>query len=95
MDERREEKRKEISLDVRWEGGQARLTDLSTGGCYIDSLGQVATGDVVSLEIKLPDGSWLPLRGEVAYCHPGLGFSVCFTFLTEEEFERLSEVVNE
>ena len=95
MGDRREENRKEISLDVRWENGQARLSDLSLGGCYVDTLGQVSVGEVVNLEIKMPDGSWLPLRGTVAYYHPGLGFSVCFTFLTEEEQEKLSEVINQ
>ena len=95
MEDRREEQRKEISLDVRWEGGHARLNDLSLGGCYVDSLGQVSVGDIVSLEIKMPDGSWLPLRGTVAYYHPGLGFSVCFTFLTEEEQDKLSEIINQ
>lgn len=94
MEERREENRKEISLDVRWETGQGRLSDLSLGGCYVDTLGQVVVNDLIMLEIRLPDGSWLPLRGTVAYTHPGLGFSVCFTFLTEDEQEKLSEVIN-
>ncbi|HEX8889388.1 MAG TPA: PilZ domain-containing protein [Pyrinomonadaceae bacterium] len=94
MEERREEDRKEISLDARWENGQGRLSDLGLGGCYVDTLGQVSVGEIVMLEIKLPDGSWLPLRGTVAYTHPGLGFSVCFTFLTEDEQEKLSEIIN-
>jgi hypothetical protein len=95
MEDRREEERKEILLDVRWEGRQSRLTDLSLGGCYVDTLGQVSVGEIVNLEIKMPDGSWLPLRGTVAYYHPGLGFSVCFTFLTEEEQDKLSEIINQ
>ena len=60
----------------------------------MDTLGQVSVGEIVMLEIKLPDGSWLALRGTVAYTYPGLGFSICFTFLTEEEQEKLSEVIN-
>ena len=95
MEDRREEERKEISLDVRWEGGSARLNDLSLGGCYVDTLGQVSVDEIITLEIKLPDGTWLPLRGTVAYYQPGLGFSVCFTFLTEEEQEKLLEVINQ
>lgn len=96
-EERREEQRKDISLEVRWEGGAgrhpARVTDLSLGGCYLDTLGGVTVGEIVSLEIKLPSGEWLPLRGSVAFHHPGLGFSVCFTFLTEEEQEQLAELI--
>lgn len=96
--DRREEKRKEITLDVRWEGssGQygARISDLSLGGCYLDTLGGVQVGEVVALELKLPDGSWLPLRGTVAFHHPGLGFSVCFTFLTDEEQFQIRQLID-
>ena len=98
MEERREEKRKEMTLDVRWEGGSgrhtARISDLSLGGCYLDTLGQVAVGEIIGLEIKLPSGEWLPLRGSVAFHHPGLGFSVCFTFLTDEEQYQLKQLID-
>jgi hypothetical protein len=98
MEERREEVRKEMTLDVRWEGGSgrhtARVSDLSLGGCYLDTLGQVEVGEVISLELKLPSGEWLPLRGSVAFHHPGLGFSVCFTFLTDEEQYQLAQLIN-
>ena len=97
-EERREESRKDISLEVRWEGGAgrhpARVTDLSLGGCYLDTLGGVTVGEIISLEIKLPSGEWLALRGTVAFHHPGLGFSVCFTFLTEDEEQQLAELIN-
>jgi hypothetical protein len=98
MEDRREEIRKELTLDVRWEGGSgrytARISDLSLGGCYLDTLGQVAVGEIIGLEIKLPSGEWLPLRGTVAFHHPGLGFSICFTFLTDEEQYQLSQLIN-
>ena len=98
MEDRREEERKNITLEARWEGGSgrhpARVSDISLGGCYMDSLGGVSVGEVVGVEIKLPDGSWLALRGTVAFHHPGLGFSVCFTFLTEEEQYQLSQLLH-
>ena len=97
-EERREEERKDITLEVRWEGGAgrhpARISDLSLGGCYLDTLGGVEDGEIISLEIKLPSGEWLPLRGTVAFHHPGLGFSVCFTFLTDEEQYQLTQIIN-
>ncbi|MDQ3817480.1 MAG: PilZ domain-containing protein [Acidobacteriota bacterium] len=99
MEERREEERKDVSLEVRWEGGSghhtARVSDLSLGGCYLDTLGQAVVGEVIGVEIKMPDGSWLPLRGTVAFYKPGLGFSVCFTFLTDEEQYQLSQIINQ
>jgi len=98
VEDRREEERKNITLDVRWEGGSgrhaARISDLSLGGCYLDTLGQVEVGEVVGVELKLPSGEWLPLRGTVAFHHPGLGFSLCFTFLTDEEQYQLTQLIN-
>ena len=98
IEDRREEERKDITLEARWEGGSgrhpARVSDISLGGCYLDTLGQVEVGEVIGVEIKLPDGGWLPLRGSVAFYHPGLGFSICFTFLTDEEQYQLSQLIN-
>lgn len=97
-EERREEERKSVSLEARWEGGSghhtARVSDLSLGGCYLDTFGQVAPGEVIGLEIKMPSGEWLSLRGSIAFYHPGLGFSVCFTFLTDEEQYQLTQLIN-
>ena len=99
IEDRREEERKNVSLEVRWEGGSghhtARVSDLSLGGCYLDTLGQVEVGEIVGLELKLPDGSWLPLRGSVAFYQPGLGFSICFNFMTDEEQYLLLQVINQ
>lgn len=98
MEDRREEERKNVSLEVRWEGGSgrhpARVSDLSLGGCYLDTLGQAEVGEVISVEIKMPSGEWLSLRGSVAFYHPGLGFSLCFTFLTDEEQYQLTQLIN-
>ena len=98
-EERREEERKNITLEARWEGGSgsrpARVSDISLGGCYLDTLGaQVEVGEVIALEIRLPSGEWLALRGSVAFYHQGLGFSVCFTFLTDEEQYQLTQLIN-
>jgi hypothetical protein len=47
----------------------------------------------VNLQIQLPSGEWLPLRGEVASYHPGVGFGLAFTSLSEEEIEVLKELM--
>jgi hypothetical protein len=97
--ERRTEERKVVSWDARWEGlsgwHAARVGDISLGGCFIETFDPVEVGDIVTFEIKLPDGEWLPLRGEVTYYQPQIGFSVCFTFLTDEEQYQLSQIVNQ
>ncbi len=96
-DERRQEDRVQISLPVRWDGlsgtYEARIEDLSLGGCFVNTRGRVDTGEVIVLEIKLPSGEWLPLRGEVASYQNGIGFGLLFTFLTEDEEYALREIL--
>src|SRR5919106_1793152 len=69
MDERRTGHRWDVSLDAVWNGKSgnytARITDLSDGGCYMDSLGNVTMGELLNLKLQLPNGEWLELTGEV------------------------------
>ena len=93
MSERRNEKRLEVCLDAVWDGKSgnysARITDLSEGGCYVDTLGQAQVGEVLSLKLQLQNGDWLELTGEVAHQMPPLGFGIRFVNLNSEQLERL------
>lgn len=93
MDERRSGKRWDVSLDAVWDGKSgnytARITDLSDGGCYMDSLGDVTMGELLHFKLQLPGGGWLELRGEVAHHTPPVGFGVRFLDLSEEQLETL------
>ena len=95
---RRTDERVAINLAVRWNGlagsHEGRIEDLSLGGCFVNSTGRVDIGEVVVVEIKLPSGEWLQLRGEVASYQSGIGFGVLFTFLTDEEEQSLREIVS-
>ena len=97
-DERRSEERVPVSLPVRWDGGaglqEARIEDISLGGCFVNSIGRVDIDEVVTLEIKMPDGEWLLLRGEVASYQPGIGFGLLFTFLTDDEEYALRQIIS-
>ena len=64
------------------------------GGCFVNTRGCVDVGEVVGIEIKLPAGQWLQLRGEVATYMAGTGFGVLFTFLTEEEEQSLRGLIS-
>jgi hypothetical protein len=72
---------------------EARLEDISLGGCFVNTTGRVEPSQVISLEIRLPTGQWLPLRGEVTSQQPGIGFGLVFSFLTEEEEEALKDLM--
>jgi hypothetical protein len=97
-DERRGEDRVPLLMDVRWEGlsGKyaARISDISLSGCYVESMGQVTVGEVIRFEIQLPTARWMPLRGEVVYHLPTLGFGVKFTALTTMERNLLAHVID-
>ncbi len=94
---RRSDERVSINLPARWDGlagrHEARIEDLSLGGCFVNTKGRVDIGEVVGIEMKLPSGKWLPLRGEVATFMVGTGFGVLFTFLTEDEEQALRELI--
>lgn len=95
--ERREDARARVSIEARWEGlsGQhnARVADLSLGGCFIDTLGKAEIGEFIAFGIKQPNGNWLQLRGEVASVDQHAGFSVAFTYLTEDEQRALARLI--
>ena len=94
---RRSDERVSTNLPARWDGlagrNEARIEDLSMSGCFVNTKGRVDVGEVVGIEIKLPSGEWLPLRGEVASYMVGTGFGVLFTFLTEDEEQALRELI--
>ena len=93
MDERRSRKRWDVSLDAVWDGKSgnytARITDLSDGGCYMDSLSEVTMGELLTLKLNLPSGEWLEVTGEVAHHTPPVGFGVRFVNLSAEQLETL------
>jgi hypothetical protein len=93
MVERRERPRLRVSLDAMWdsstEAHSARVTDLSEGGCFLDSVGEVREGEIVGFRVLLPDDDWLYLEGEVKHYTAGRGFGVKFIELNEEQTERL------
>jgi hypothetical protein len=99
MSERRNEKRLEVCLDAVWDGNSgnhpARVTDLSEGGCYIDSLGESKVGEVLNLKLQLQNGDWLELSGEVAHQMPPMGFGVRFVDLNSEQLEKLRALLAE
>jgi hypothetical protein len=96
-DDRRSEERVEINLAARWDGmagsHEARLEDISLGGCFVNTQGRVEKDEVVSLEVRLPSGEWLALRGEVTSHQPGIGFGLLFSFPTEDEEDALKDLL--
>ena len=97
MSDRRREERFEVCLDAVWDGKSgnyvARITDLSEGGCYVDTLGDAHVGEILSFKLQLPSGGWLELTGEVAHETPPLGFGLRFVYLSDEQRESLRSLI--
>jgi hypothetical protein len=97
MDDRRSKPRLSVSLDAMWdsstEAHSARVTDLSEGGCFLDSVGEVRLGEIVGFRILLPDDDWLYLEGEVRHYSAGRGFGVQFVELNEDQTEKLLALI--
>ena len=95
--ERRNSQRKRILLEARWESmsraHEARVDDVSMGGCFVNTFGHVEHGEEINLQIQLPSGEWLPLQGRVASYQPGVGFGIAFSLLNEEERALLEELI--
>ena len=98
MSERRSDTRFPVCLDAVWDGSghlPARITDLSEGGCFVDTTGEVYIGELLTFRVELPRrGGWLELRGEVAHQQQTVGFGLRFVDLTDEQCEQLHSFID-
>ena len=73
---------------------EARVDDVSLGGCFVNTYGSVEANERVNLQIQLPSGEWLSLRGQVATYQPGVGFGLSFTSLSKIETAALEKLIS-
>jgi hypothetical protein len=96
-EERRSSRRKRILLEAKWESmsraHEARVDDVSLGGCFVNTFAHVESDEEVKLQIQLPSGEWLRLQGRVASYQPGVGFGIAFASLSEAEAVVLKELI--
>lgn len=93
----REHERVPLSLEAISESSsgkrEARVSDLSMGGCYVDSIVTVPVGENVIVSVRMPTGEWMRLSGEVTYCFPGIGFGLRFNDHAEYDRGLLERVI--
>ena len=96
-EERRSHKRVTLLVEILWEGAtgkyEARTSDISASGCFIDTIGSVTVGETIKFKVRLPAGEWIKVQGEVMYQHPSMGFGVRFTNLSESDRKRLEWLI--
>ena len=89
-----------LSLEVIFEGisgkREARISDISLGGCYVDAMQQVGDGETIKLNIRLPNREWISLSGRVVYTtQMPSGFGVRFTEMSDEARKSLDQAISE
>ena len=84
---------REVELEFASGKRTARISDISRGGCYIDSIATVPVGEPLSLVISASSGISMRFGAKVAYILDGFGFGVEFTDLTAEKSEFLNMIL--
>ena len=96
-DERRKDRRVPLLIEMYWAGKsgkhEARTSDLSEGGCFVDTFGEASVGDVITFELQLPNGEWMKIQGEVTFVSPRAGFGVRFTNMAEADRKKMEWLV--
>src|ERR1700682_1036941 len=86
-----------VSLDVVWQGSSgkqdARMSEISMDGCFINILQGTALGDIVEFKVRLPSGPWVSLQGELVSEDYPVGFGLHFRGLTDADKKLLAQVV--
>ena len=96
-DERRNQRRVSTSIEVVWEGHsgryESRTSDLSAGGCFVDTVGLVSLGENIKFTLLLPAGESIAIVGNVVYSYPPVGFGVQFTNVSEADREKIDRII--
>lgn len=97
MQEHRRESRIPVRLEVEWNGWDSRspdvTSDVSLGGCYIESLNPVSVGEVLNLGLRLPTKETVLFRCEVRYHQPTIGFGIKFLGLSSSQRAALQGLI--
>jgi len=83
----------EVTLHFASGKSETRISDLSVGGCYVDSVASVVKGDVITLTLKNESGETVDFLAEIVYTMTGNGFGVSFKNLSPAQFKFLEAVL--
>ena len=76
----------ELPVELPTKGGTVIVStsDISVGGCYIESDQAVRVGSRILFRLQLPSGRWVMMTGEVTHAHEDSGFGVRFVGVQAE-----------
>jgi CheY-like chemotaxis protein len=85
-----------LSADIYQSGSnvpnRCTLSDVSSGGCYVETTAPFKSGTSVDIVVRTADLK-LRVRGTVQAMHPGFGMGVAFNLATTEEREQVRQLV--
>ena len=90
MQERRQARRFNSSLDVIWDMttqsvASGQTLNFSATGCFISSRNGLPTKPALSIRFRLPTERWMEVSGAVVRAGTENGFGVSFTELSDED----------
>jgi hypothetical protein len=96
-DERRKHQRVMRPFDGTFSGAsggatRCRITDISLGGCFIQSLSSPTPGDTTIASVIIGNHT-LSFPGTVIYVDSTIGFAVQFKQIPEEELDELARLL--
>ena len=78
------------SYEVKYGG---KISDLSTGGAYIDTISPLPEKSIINVKFKLPSGKELVLKAIVKNEMPGMGMGIEFINLNENDQKELKDFI--
>jgi|SRR5579864_2118504 len=72
----------------------ARTTDLSLGGCYIDSVNPLPAETLITIEI-VHKGQSFHAKGRIVYAKANMGMGISFVDIKKENHEILARWIEE
>lgn len=94
MRKQRETRRIKTSLSCNWGVTEdcprnGMITSLSPKGCFVQTKAAISEGAKLFINCWLPSRRWFPLRGQIVYHIPRVGFGLTFNELTDSDHEML------
>lgn len=96
MPRKRERVPVSLKIVLEWTSGkrEARISDLSMSGCFVDTIVHVNMGETASFKLTALTGEWLHLSGTVVYYLPSFGFGLSFEAVSKEQEILLEQIVS-
>jgi len=94
--DRRQHQRLGRPFEGNWRGAsganKCRISDLSIGGCFVETLATPTSGEETHVTILLGADHSMTFGGKVVYIEPKMGFAVKFHELSPDGVEQLQRV---